>query len=147
MAPKKSTGKVKMSTTNEKLAAEFYPAIVALGNCEIKNVDLLTKIVRAKRTVKNHLNEFDEIRKNIQEKYCVKDANDEPVLEDVPDSDAKKYKYKTEKIENETADLVKDLMTKEVIIEVHPIKATALRNTLRLSANILEQLEDFIIFE
>jgi hypothetical protein len=144
MAKKKASNEVAIEIKNEELVNGFFPAIEYLGSLAIKNVDILTKIVKAKRTAKALVEDYNEARKMIVEQDCKKDADGKPVTEYDEDFKMQRYKYETADDELSATNAVKELTLKKVKFNVVPIKLGVLRNIEGLSANTIDSLYEFV---
>ncbi len=150
MTKKKPTtkGSVKLEITNDDLVHAFFPALTHVGNLSIKNVDVITKIVKAKRVAKPFREDYFETRKKILEQDCIRDENDKPVIEsEEGNAERMSYKYDTPELEQEAVSRVNELLGKKVSFEVTPIKLAHLRNIEGVSANIIDSLDNFIEIE
>ena len=144
MAKKQATEEVVIEITNRELVHNFVPAIDHLGNLAIKNIDILTKVIRARRSAKVVLEDHNDTRQKIVELDCIKDKDGKPQTELDESTKAQRYTYKTTDIEAETSNRVVELLDQKVKFKVTPIKLTTLRNVDGLSANTIDSLYEFV---
>jgi hypothetical protein len=143
MAKKKVTGEITVVITNAELVDNFVPALNHLGNLSIKNLDIISKIVKTRRIVKPLLEDFTTTLKQISELECIKDENGNPEVVYAEDTDRSSYKYPSDEITRQTADRIKELTSTKVSFSVTPIKLEALRSVDGVSANVIDSLYEF----
>lgn len=134
-----------MKLTVGRLISEIDPALAQLGSFAIKNMDALISIAKFRREVKKEITLYSELHKGITEVDCERDKNDQPILENI--SGRQMYKYSSPEKEMEVILRIKQLHEKEVELPITPIKASDLKNVDGISANMLEILEGFIVFD
>lgn len=142
MAKSKTESKkeqVVIELTLAEVVTEFYPAVTQLGSCAIKNTDITWSLAVARRQAKQHVQDFNEARKQLAESSCLKDTDGKPVIED------QKYQYPNDKTEREANDLILELEKKKVKIEVKQFKVSVLRNVEGVTGNALMACGDMFI--
>ena len=107
----------KITMTYVQVITEFHPAITGLGSLSVKDISSLMSISKAKKVADDLVKEYNELRTKIAQQDCIKDTKTkEPKIVD------NLYQYKTEAIQIETNKRLRELDSKEVTIEVSPIK-------------------------
>lgn len=135
-----------ITITNTKLVFEFYPAIDYLGQLQVKNIDVLMRIAKAKKHAKELSNQFNELKTTIFENSCDKDETKKPIIENNEQGNPE-YKYSDDNTKKEALEMVTQLQKKEVTFDITPIRASDLKDVKGMTANTLEALGDFIRME
>lgn len=148
-SPAQEKSETAIKVTVGSLISEIDPAVTQLGSFPIKNMESLISIAKFRRAVKDEVKLYAELHKQITEESCEKDATGHPVFETITSHRGTQqiYKYKSPADEQKVASRLKQLHEKEIEIKITPIKASDLKNVDGVSANMLEILSGFILFE
>lgn len=144
----KVAGMFEIEITNDQLMNEFVPAVVHLCSLNIKNVDILSKFVKAKRAAKALAEEYNETRTALLEQDCIKGEDGKPEQEVIDEQSGRtKYKYETPEDERLALQGVNELLKQKVSFNVQQVKLKSLRNIDGLSGNTIDMVYDLITLD
>jgi len=138
MSKKNEQKTVKIKMTYREVITEFHPAITGLGSLNVKSIDALMAISKAKKLADSTVEEYNELRTNIAEQDCRKDKEGKPVISD------NVYEYPNEKVQIETNKILIELDKREVTFDLVPVNINKLRNVDGLTANVIVAVREFL---
>lgn len=129
---------LKIKLTYLEMANEFFPALNALGDLKVRNVDGVMSIVKAHKVAKEVVIDFNKTRKKLAETDCIKNEDGTPELKD------NSYTYHSDAAKKVAMDAIRELEEKTATITVKPIRMVQLKGVEDITPNMLAALGDFI---